>query len=64
MMSLVWGTRTFFYDKFGSTDETIEDIKVILRDSEHLEEDDLIINIASMPIKNKGMSNMIRLSYI
>ena len=64
MMSLVWGTRTFYYDKFGSTDETIEDIKVILRDSEHLEEDDLIINIASMPIKSKGMSNMIRLSYI
>jgi pyruvate kinase len=64
MMSLVWGTRTFFYDKFGSTDETIEDIKVILRDVEHLEEDDLIINIASMPIKSKGMSNMIRLSYV
>lgn len=64
MMSLVWGTRTFFYDKFASTDETIEDIKAILRESEHLEEDDLIVNIASMPIKSKGMSNMIRLSYI
>lgn len=64
MMSLVWGTRTYFYDKFSSTDETIEDIKTILRESEHLEEDDLIVNIASMPIKSKGMSNMIRLSYI
>ena len=64
MMSLVWGTRTFFYDKFASTDETIEDIKRILRESEHLEEDDLVVNIASMPIKSKGMSNMIRLSYI
>ena len=63
-MSLVWGTRTFFYDKFTSTDETIEDIKKILRESEHLEEDDLIVNIASMPIKSKGKSNMIRLSYI
>ena len=41
-----------------------EDIKTILRDTEHLEEDDLIINIASMPIKSKGMSNMIRLSYV
>tara|TARA_R110002050_G_scaffold221441_1_gene357324 strand:- start:124041 stop:125465 length:1425 start_codon:yes stop_codon:yes gene_type:complete len=64
MMSLVWGTRTFYYDKFASTDETIDDIKVILRESEQLEEDDLIVNIASMPIENKGMSNMIRLSYI
>ncbi|UTW68094.1 pyruvate kinase [bacterium SCSIO 12643] len=64
MMSLVWGTRTFFYDKFVSTDETIEDIKAKLRATGQLEEDDLVVNIASMPIKSKGMSNMIRLSYI
>jgi pyruvate kinase len=64
MMSLVWGTRTFFYDKFVSTDETIEDIKTQLRSTGQLEEDDLVVNIASMPIKSKGMSNMIRLSYI
>ena len=64
MMSLVWGTRTFFYDRFVSTDETIEDIKAQLRNTGQLEEDDLVINIASMPIKSKGMSNMIRLSYI
>ncbi len=64
MMSLVWGTRTFFYDKFVSTDETIKDIKDILRKKEGFEEDDLIVNIASMPIERKGMSNMIRLSYI
>lgn len=63
-MSLVWGTETFFYDKFGSTDETIKDIKMILRTTDELEEDDLVVNIASMPIQNKGMSNMIRLSYI
>lgn len=63
-MSLVWGTRTYFYNSFSSTDETIEDIKVILRERADLEEDDLIVNIASMPIKSKGMSNMIRLSYI
>jgi len=63
-MSLIWGTRTHFYDKFASTDETIEDIKLVLKEIEGMEEDDLIVNIASMPIKSKGMSNMIRLSYI
>ena len=62
MMSLVWGTRTYIYDKFGSTDETIEDIKDILRGSDDLNTGDLIISIASMPIKSKGKSNMIRLS--
>ena len=62
MMSLVWGTRTYIYDKFGSTDETIEDIKDILRNTGHFNSGDLIISIASMPIKSKGKSNMIRLS--
>ena len=63
-MSLVWGTRTHFYDKFSSTDQTIEDIKLVLKESEGMEEDDLVVNIASMPIADKGKSNMIRLSYI
>lgn len=64
VMSLVWGTKAFYYDKFNSTDETIDDIKQHLKTSNELEEDDLVINIASMPIKTKGTSNMIRLSYI
>ncbi len=53
-MSLVWGTQAFYYDKFNSTDETIADIKAYLRENGHLEEDDLVVNIASMPIKSKG----------
>lgn len=63
-MSLVWGTQAFYYDKFNSTDETISDIKAYLLENGHLEEDDLVVNIASMPIKSKGMSNMIKLSYV
>jgi pyruvate kinase len=64
MMSLVWGTQTFFYDKFSSTDETIDDIRKMLRGRDEMDEDDLIVNIASMPIQSKGMTNMVRLSYI
>jgi pyruvate kinase len=64
MMSLVWGTQTFFYDKFSSTDETIDDIRKMLRGRDEMEEDDLVVNIASMPIQSKGMTNMVRLSYI
>ena len=63
-LSLVWGTRTFFYDKFVSTDHTIEDVKLLLKKKGYVEEDDLIINIASMPIAEKGMTNMLRLSYV
>lgn len=64
MLSLIWGVKGFYYDKFVSTDHTIADIKFILRKKGILKENDLVINIASMPITEKGMSNMIKLSKI
>ena len=62
MLSLVWGVRGFYYDKFVSTDHTIADIKYELKKAGFLNDDDLLINIASMPISNKGMSNMLKVS--
>jgi pyruvate kinase len=64
MLSLVWGVEVFLYNKFVSTDHTIADIKYILKKEAKLKKDDLIINIASMPIAEKGQSNMMKLSYI
>ncbi|MDF1672512.1 MAG: pyruvate kinase [Vicingaceae bacterium] len=64
MLSLVWGVKVFHYDKFVSTDDTIADIKYRLKKDGFLAKDDLIINIASMPIAEKGQSNMMKLSYI
>lgn len=63
-LSLLWGTRALYYDKFVSTDQTIDDIKTVLQDKEHLVEGDLIVTMASMPISEKGMTNMVRLSYV
>ncbi|MBT7687319.1 MAG: pyruvate kinase, partial [Flavobacteriales bacterium] len=62
MLSLVWGVKGFYYDKFVSTDQTITDIKQELNKSGDLGESDYLINIASMPIANKGMSNMLKVS--
>ncbi len=64
MLSLVWGVSVFYYDKFISTDHTIADIKYILKKDKWVKKDDLLINIASMPIAEKGQSNMMKLSYI
>lgn len=63
-LSLVWGVQGFYYDKFVSTDHTIADIKYLLKKNNFLKEKDLIINIASMPINEKGQSNMLKLSYV
>ena len=64
MMSLVWGVETFYYDKMVSTDHTIADIKYLLKKDGFLKEGDLIINTASMPIEEKGNTNMLKLSFI
>ncbi|MFN5184103.1 MAG: pyruvate kinase [Bacteroidota bacterium] len=62
-LSLVWGVRGFYYDKYVSTDETISDLKQLLVKGGFVKTDDLVINIASMPMKDKGRTNMLKLSY-
>lgn len=63
-LSLVWGVRGFFYDKYESTDDTISDLKDYIKDGGFVKADDLVINLASMPMKEKGRTNMLKLSYI
>ena len=63
-LSLLWGVRAFYYDKFESTDQTIEDVNKIAVDNEYLQEGDYSINLASMPIDKKGMVNTLRVSQI
>jgi len=63
-LSLVWGVRGFYYNKYESTDKTMEDLKSILKKEGHVKTDDLVINTASMPLIEKGRTNMIRLSHV
>jgi pyruvate kinase len=63
-LSLVWGVRGFYYDKYESTDDTISDLKDQIKAGGFVKADDLVINLASMPMKEKGRTNMLKLSYI
>ncbi len=63
-MNLVWGVKAFYYDKMVSTDHTIADIKYLLKKMGHIEEGDLIINVASIPISEQGMTNMLKLTKV
>ncbi|MEQ3661635.1 MAG: pyruvate kinase [Flavobacterium sp.] len=63
-LNLLWGVKAFFYDKFVSTDDTIEDINLICKQSGHVEKGDMVINLAAMPIIKKGMVNTLRVSEI
>lgn len=61
-LNLLWGVRAFYYDKFVSTDDTIEEINQICKDKKYVKKGDMVINLAAMPIANKGMVNTLRVS--
>jgi pyruvate kinase len=63
-LSLVWGVRGLYYDKDISTDHTIADIKFILKKAGHIVTNDFILNIASIPLSEKGKTNMIKLTQV
>ena len=63
-LSLLWGVKAFHYDKFVSTDETIEDVNKIACQKGYLEEGDMLISLAAMPIQAKGMVNTLRVTEI
>jgi len=63
-LSLLWGVRAFYYDKFVSTDETIDDVNGIACKMGYLEVGDMLISLAAMPMKEKGMVNTLRVTEI
>ena len=63
-LSLLWGVEAFYYDKFVSTDETIEDVNAIAFKKGYLDNGDMLISLAAMPIQDKGMVNTLRVTEI
>ena len=63
-MSLVWGVEAIYYSKMVSTDHTIADIKYILFKDGKVKDKDFVVHMASMPIKDAGMTNMLKLSRV
>lgn len=63
-LNLVWGVRCYFYDKFTTTDGTIEDVCQILKDYGQLEEGDVVINTGSMPLHKRFRTNMLKITHV
>lgn len=61
-LSLLWGVRTFFYDKFESTDGSINDVNTLLKEKRLVEKGEIVINTASTPLHKKGRTNTIKVT--
>ncbi len=63
-LNLLWGVNAFYYDKFVSTDDTVDDINQMAKDKGYVKKGDMMINLAAMPVADKGMVNTLRVSEI
>ena len=63
-MALVWGVTAYLYQKMVSTDHTIADIKFELTKLGQVQAGDRVVHMASMPIAEAGMTNMLKLSQV
>ena len=63
-LNLLWGVKCLFYDNFVSTDDTIEEVNQIAKDSGFIKANDFVINLSAMPIIKRGEVNTLRVSKI
>lgn len=63
-LSLVWGVKPYFYDKFTSTDETISDLTMILKGCGVVESGDYLVNTGSMPLHRRFRTNFLKITLV
>ncbi|RZL05766.1 MAG: pyruvate kinase [Pedobacter sp.] len=63
-VSLLWGVRGFFYDKFESTDTTIIEVNELLKKQKLVKKGDILINTAAIPMEEKGKTNMLKITVV
>jgi pyruvate kinase len=63
-LSLLWGVRVFYYDKYESTDTTISDVTSFMKEGQLVDTGDYVIHVASTPLHERTTANTIKLSII
>lgn len=61
-LTLLWGVKTFYYDKFESTDGSIHDVNSLLKSKKLVQPGQIVINTASTPLHQKGKTNTIKVT--
>jgi pyruvate kinase len=63
-LNLVWGVRCYYYDKFTTTDDTVNDVVEILSKDKVVRKGDRIVNTGTMPLQEKGRTNMMKVTIV
>ncbi|MES2619634.1 MAG: pyruvate kinase [Bacteroidota bacterium] len=63
-LSLCWGVRAFYYDRFVDSDTSIRDVIRILKANNLLKKEDVIVNVGTMPLADRGKANMVKVTEV
>lgn len=63
-MNLCWGVRCYHYDDETSTDQTVKDVTRILLEDGRVLPGDLVVNTGSMPLEQRLMTNMLKVTTV
>ncbi len=63
-LSLVWGVRSFFFGECQNVNEYIEFTEEFLVSQNLLKKGDLVVHVGSIPILDKGSTNMLKLTRV
>ena len=61
-LCLLWGVKCIYYDNFVSTDKTVEEVNQLAIAKGFVKKGAHVINLAAMPVKDKGQVNTLRIS--
>jgi len=63
-LSLVWGVRTYYFAECKDVDEYIDYTLDFLMGQKLLKKGDLVVHVGSIPILEKGKTNMMKLTHV
>lgn len=63
-LNLLWGIKGVYYNNFESTDKTVEEVNSLALENKFIKKGDYVINLAAMPIYEKGQVNTLRITKI
>lgn len=63
-LSLVWGVRAYYFTDFKHINEYIDYSMEFLLSQNFIKKGDLVVHVGSIPIIEKGITNMLKLSVI
>ncbi|MFZ4398619.1 MAG: pyruvate kinase [Bacteroidales bacterium] len=63
-MAMVWGVRAFYCEDFNNMDDAIKYSMQLLKEKNLIAKGNVIVNIGSTPLSEKGVTNMLKLGVV